>query len=674
MESKNEGEKVDDLDNVKLNDMFSLTYNFDILKYIINNLIKNQQKLNYKLIELKIDKVNNEEKIDELESDLMDLQQEKNGYKKNDKKNKNKKNYKDIIKQLTKEKDNYFQLLKNSNQENIILNGRTQKLEEEIKQDKELTAKMNEDLQEDINEIYKRMDELKEEIEVKVNDSIKKLDSKIEDIDKNISLINNDLKTQDDKINKKLSEEISKLFGSLFTEKTNEINSSIDNLDKSIKQNNNNFASFKKLANEKFELLEQKFQDDLQDNQKVFKEIFKQTSQIEKRLDDFVELKTYNPKIKEIENKILNNYRELSNEIMQVSQIAEKNETAISDMKNDKTNKNNIILLSNKIDNLNDEISKLNDEVILFDSDRKKLDEINPNNYVYKNDFEDFIESNKKTIENLKKYTYEIRSMIDDIKIGYSKGRVTLKDLKNLEDKIISKMMEFGEEINEKFAEKKFVLRNNRFLKVEINQKLDNYKSNEQKTEGTSGWLLSKKPIGGHLCASCESYIGDLQDNERYIPWNKIPTKGENDKLSKANPILSKMLQKLSTDYKIKRNNSTAELYASKLNNENSLEETDNKINLTNLTNKRKMVKLKDNITEKNIKKKMIIKEIPKLKLVKKDLSNTNKYKINYDISSNTDKDEIVILPDNVIRNNKIEKEDDNIYQPKVMRIFKKLV
>ena len=673
MESKNEGEKVDDLDNVKLNDMFSLTYNFDILKYIINNLIKNQQKLNYKLIELKIDKVNNEEKIDELESDLMDLQQEKNGSK-NDKKNKNKKNYKDIIKQLTKEKDNYFQLLKNSNQENIILNGRTQKLEEEIKQDKELTAKMNEDLQEDINEIYKRMDELKEEIEVKVNDNIKKLDSKIEDIDKNISLINNDLKAQDNKINKKLSEEISKLFGSLFTEKTNEINSSIDNLDKSIKQNNNNFESFKKLANEKFELLEQKFQDNLQDNQKVFKEIFKQTSQIEKRLDDFVELKTYNPKIKEIENKILNNYRELSNEIMQVSQIAEKNETAISDMKNDKTNKNNIILLSNKIDNLNDEISKLNDEVILFDSDRKKLDEINPNDYVYKNDFEDFIESNKKTIENLKKYTYEIRSMIDDIKISYSKGRVTLKDLKNLEDKIISKMMEFGEEINEKFAEKKFVLRNNRFLKVEINQKLDNYKSNEQKTEGTSGWLLSKKPIGGHLCASCESYIGDLQDNERYIPWNKIPTKGENDKLSKANPILSKMLQKLSTDYKIKRNNSTAELYASKLNNENSLEETDNKINLTNLTNKRKMVKLKDNITEKNIKKKMIIKEIPKLKLVKKDLSNTNKYKINYDISSNIDKDEIVILPDNVIRNNKIEKEDDNIYQPKVMRIFKKLV
>ena len=41
-------EKGDEFDNIKLNDMFSLSYNFDILKYIINNLVKNQQKLNYK--------------------------------------------------------------------------------------------------------------------------------------------------------------------------------------------------------------------------------------------------------------------------------------------------------------------------------------------------------------------------------------------------------------------------------------------------------------------------------------------------------------------------------------------------------------------------------------------------------------------------------------------------
>ena len=186
MEGNKEGGNVVEFENVKLNDMFSLSYNFDVLKYIINNLIRNQQKLNYKLIELKIDKVHNEQKIDELESDFIDLQQSKN---KNYKKNKNKKNYKEIIDTLIKEKENYLQLIKNSKQENFILNEKTQKLEEEFKEDKESTGKINEYLQNDINEIYKKMDELKDEIEGNVKNNLNQMNTKIEDINKNISLI-----------------------------------------------------------------------------------------------------------------------------------------------------------------------------------------------------------------------------------------------------------------------------------------------------------------------------------------------------------------------------------------------------------------------------------------------------------------------------------------------------
>ena len=86
------------------------------------------------------------------------------------------------------------------------------------------------------------------------------------------------------------------------------------------------------------------------------------------------------------------------------------------------------------------------------------MEEINPSNYFFRSEFEEFNESNKKNIENLKKYTTEVKSMLDDIKINYAKSRVTLKDLKSLEDKLINKMMEFAEEINDKFAEKKFVI------------------------------------------------------------------------------------------------------------------------------------------------------------------------------------------------------------------------
>ncbi len=451
----------------------------------------------------------------------------------------------------------------------------------------------------------------------------------------------------------------------------NFINLTIDNLDKNIKQSENNFESFKKGTNDKFEFIESKVQNNEQENQKLFKDVFKQISQIEKKIVGFVETKIFNTKIKEIENKIINNNRELSHEIMLVNQIAEKNENNISDMKNDKAMKNHIMLLSTKIDSLNEELVRLNDEVIHFDTDRKKLEEINPSDYLFRNEFEEFNESNKKSIENLKKYTSELKSMLDEIKINNSKGRVTLKDLKSLEDKLIDKMMEFAEEINDKFAEKKFVLRNNRFLKVEINQKLDNYKNIEQRSEGT-GWLLSKKPIGGHLCASCESYIGDLREREEYVPWNKIPSKGENDKLSKINPLLTKMMKKLSFDNKVKRNNSTADLLSTKINNENSLEEVE-KQSLTNLTNKRRMIQLKNNITENTHKKKKII--IPQLKFMKKENNaNINKYKIQYDISSGIDKDEMVVLPENAIGKNKYEKDDDNTHQPKLMKVFRKLV
>ena len=191
MEGKNEDGKVDEFENVRLNDMFSLSYNFDVLKYIINNLIRNQQKLNYKLIDLKIDKVHNEQKIDELESDFIDMQQSKN-ISKNYQKNKNKKNYKDIIDTLTKEKENYLQLIKKSKQENFLLYERTQKLEDEFNEDKEFNGKIKEDLQNDINEIYKKIDELKEEIEGNLKNNLNKINTKIEDIDKNISLINDE--------------------------------------------------------------------------------------------------------------------------------------------------------------------------------------------------------------------------------------------------------------------------------------------------------------------------------------------------------------------------------------------------------------------------------------------------------------------------------------------------
>ena len=73
--------------------------------------------------------------------------------------------------------------------------------------------------------------------------------------------------------------------------------------------------------------------------------------------------------------------------------------------------------------------------------------------------------------------------------------------------------------------------KNRKILEMQTIQLIQENKKDEQKDT----WLLSKKPFGGHLCASCESYIGELNPttSERFIPWNKYPPKESREKTYK---------------------------------------------------------------------------------------------------------------------------------------------
>ena len=665
--NKNDEGEVFEFENIQLNDMFSLSYNFDILKMIINNLIKNQQKLNFKLIELKIDKVYNQMKVDELESNINELKKFFN-YKESKQENLKKNKlyeYKELLDKLIKEKDYFLSLIKNSSQERIILKEKNETLYEEGTNEYE--EKINGNIKEEINEMF---NELKGDIDIKINKNSQVTEKKIEKIEEMISLINNEMQNNENKINLLFSDELPKILEKFFSDKIIIVNSKIDNIEQDTKQNIKSLENQIKGIKENNKLDDLKFQDNIKENQKVFKELFKQSSKIEQKINNCVQNKTFNNSINEIESKLKRENLNFNNNLGEIREYLDKIETEISNILRDKTDKNKILLLSEKCDNLNEEIVKLKELIMLYDSDRKKLADLEPNKIIFQNDFDEFKESNDKIIDNIKQYLNDINYMMDNIRSNSSKGMATLKDLKNLEDKIISKMYEFGEQINEKFAEKKFVLRNNRFLKIEIKQKLDNYKNNEQRTEGT-GWLLSKKPIGGHLCASCEAYIGDLKDNDKYIPWNKYH-KEPNDKLNKMNPLFSKMLQKLSTDYKIKRNNSNMEMNITKLNNQNSLDDIEIKQNSTNSTNKRKFLIIKDKIYKNNMKKRIKIKEFSKLKILKKDEISTNKNKAIYDGNSKTERDETIVLPESVLVSKK--RDGENNFEPKVMRVFKKLI
>lgn len=102
-----------------------------------------------------------------------------------------------------------------------------------------------------------------------------------------------------------------------------------------------------------------------------------------------------------------------------------------------------------------------------------------------------------------------------------------------------------------KLADKNNTNKNIKYLDTQIKHIIEVY---IKKMEKGDNWLIAKKPIGGHSCASCESYIGDLHDHNQHVPWNKMHVKEVERSyrvlliLLKIGNGFSKMLQMINFD------------------------------------------------------------------------------------------------------------------------------
>ena len=97
-----------------------------------------------------------------------------------------------------------------------------------------------------------------------------------------------------------------------------------------------------------------------------------------------------------------------------------------------------------------------------------------------------------------------------------------------------------------KFADKIDTNRSMKYLDSQIKHIIDVY---IKKTDKSDSWLIAKKPMGGYLCASCESYIGNLKNKESYMPWNKYPQR-EKDQNYRVGNGFSRMLNMLNIEIK----------------------------------------------------------------------------------------------------------------------------
>jgi len=86
--------------------------------------------------------------------------------------------------------------------------------------------------------------------------------------------------------------------------------------------------------------------------------------------------------------------------------------------------------------------------------------------------------------------------------------------------------------LTKKFADKLDTGKSIRYLEAQIKHVVDVY---VKKMEKGDNWMLAKKPVNGYTCASCENYLGDLNDKaNEYTVWNKYPARDTADKAYKV--------------------------------------------------------------------------------------------------------------------------------------------
>ena len=580
-----------EMDNFDLNSLFTFGINFDMLKLIINNLIKANHKLNCKLSELKMDKINSEQRIDKIELSLLDFQlaNEQSYNTKTDLQDRKAKlkdkNYQNDKDRILKEKEYYSNSLNNLNKndsykiDRILNNISKFKLGGGNEMGKgPSNEELNQKFEEINQKIKKEMESFKEEIEIfkdKINNDIsvkiESLTTKLEDTksrlisnDKEFLLMKKTVQNAEEKMENKLSKELPDYIENVVTNKITAFNSKFEQIEE------NNEKNLKKLDNNIKDLISsiQKTSQDKNDDfdNKIFK--LKTTINVlseklkritEEKLKEFVQIKTYNQSQTILEEKMNTDKKEISTEIEGLNAQLVNLKNQVNEFMSDKTDHNNLIMLLKKFETAQNTLYRANSMMVEFEKEKKRLQNLDPKKVVLIDSYEEFKANINKIIANFHKEFQEVKTELIDKNLKFIGSQASLKDLKNLEDDLIAKLDELYNGINDRFADKNLVLKNNKIIELKMKHYIENYKRSDK----SDTWLLSKMPIG-HLCASCEAYLGDIKDtaNTKYVPWNKYPTKDAADKLYRVGAGYSRMLQMISPDkskYKNYTNNNAYE-------------------------------------------------------------------------------------------------------------------
>ena len=581
-EQLTEQDIMSEMENLDLNSLFTFGINFDMLKLVINNLIKSNYRVNYKIAELKLDKIKSEQRSDQLELAILDMQiANEQSYKAKslfqEKKSKlQSKDYKKDIDMILKEKEYYSNALHNQNRnesyklDKIINNiskfnlgvGSSKSNDEIMKKMEEYNTKLTEENKSNKEDIENFKNQINLDISAKVDELAAKLDeakSLMMSNDKEFILMKKTIQNSEEKIDNKLNKEFPEYIDNLLSNKISELDTRIAHIGQETEKN------LKKVGDnlrDNLNNLQKNFEEKSNDTEnKILKMRATENNLSEKikyitneQFKEYVPLKTHKQLQTQLEEKMLSykNQQMAELEVLNNNFSALKNQ--INEFMADKTDHNNLNLLGKKFEAAQNILYRAQILMDDYEKEKKRYQNLDPKKVVTTDSYEEFKSNINKTINNFHKEFQEMKTEILDKNSKFLGSQASLKDLKNLEDDLLLKMDELYTSVNDKFAEKNLIIRNNKILELKMKHIVENYKKNDK----SDTWLLSKIPIG-HLCASCESYLGDIKDtaNTKYVPWNKYPTKDSADKLYRVGAGYSRMLQMISPDNKNKVKNSS---------------------------------------------------------------------------------------------------------------------
>ena len=618
-------DQIIDLSNINPNKMLAFSFNYELLKYIITSLIRNQQNMERQLNDLKLSLLKQKNHSSQLEISILELKMQKeedpdeldNLLNKKKELNSEKEKIEQSLQSLTKENE------EEKNQKRImpIYNMKQPKIEEnlnefteeiittdveniqknkiidknkdnendnlDINKDKEIKENNNEEEENNKENNSKEEEtnaneEKKEDVNtprlptsatITNNNEIEKIKNKNEDFHKELFLVVGELKNIKSKqqtlerdfslfktnttgqLKEKLGNEIPSMIESAIENKINSIqkiikrennktNEDINNLNNDLNQKisdlNNNITKQISLNEEKNNL-------ELEQIKTNYQSIKENLSLINEKIGNMITTLTFNNFKKEINEKIENEKKVINLEISIIKNTLNNVKNQLNDHLYDSRDHDNLVSLMKIVDNISINIQKLLEFKKIFEEKDKRKAIVDNSKYVKQDGFNEAINNIHRSIDNNKKEFSEIRSDIDNIRTKDLNIKANLRDLKNLEDTIFEKMEILKTTIKDNFVEKNMLVKNLKYLELQTKQLID---ESQKKNDRQDNWLLTKRPYNGHLCASCEAYIGDLKPNAntKYVAWNKYPIKDSMDKIFRINAGFSKVLQMVNHD------------------------------------------------------------------------------------------------------------------------------